>query len=117
MRDDMKVGDLALFYHSNGTRLNPTGVYGVTRVASNPHPDEAQFDKKGEYYDKRATREKPVWYCVDFIFVKKFKIPVTLSQIKFDPVLQNMRVARKGERLSIMPVEEMHFAYLLKFNK
>ena len=111
---EMQIGDLCLFHHSNGTKENPTGVYGIAKVVSKVHPDQTQFDKKGEYYEKRATAENPVWYCVDMGFVKKFKTPITLSQIKFDPKLQNMRVARKGERLSIMPVEEKHFEYLIK---
>lgn len=111
---EMQVGDLCLFHHSNGTKENPTGVYGIAKVVSKVHPDQTQFDKKGEYYEKRATAENPVWWCVDMGFVKKFKTPVTLAQIKFDPKLQNMRVVRKGERLSIMPVEEKHFEYINK---
>jgi len=113
---EMQVGDLCLFHHSNGTKENPTGVYGIAKVVSKPHPDQTQFDKKGEYYEKRATAENPVWWCVDMGFVKKFKIPVTLAQIKFDPNLKNMLVAKPGMRLSIMPVEEMHFEYILNLS-
>ena len=114
---EMQVGDLCLFHHSNGTKENPTGVYGIAKVVSKPHPDQTQFDKKGEYFEPRATAEKPVWYCVDMGFVKKFKTPITLAQIKFDPKLKNMRVARKGERLSIMPVSERDFEYLSTISK
>ena len=111
---EMQVGDLCLFHHSNGTKENPTGVYGIAKVVSKVHPDQTQFNKKGEYYEKRATEEKPVWFCVDMGFVKKFKTPITLAQIKFDPKLQNMIVAQPGTRLSIMPVSEKDFEYINK---
>ncbi|MDQ3075878.1 MAG: EVE domain-containing protein [bacterium] len=117
MRDEMQVGDLCLFHHSNGSTTEPTGVYGIAKVVSNPNPDKTQFNKKSEYYEPRATRDKPVWYCVDIGFVKKFKVPVTLAQIKFDPNLQNMLVAKPGMRLSIMPVSEKDFEYMNKLNK
>ncbi|MCX6747777.1 MAG: EVE domain-containing protein [Candidatus Nomurabacteria bacterium] len=111
---EMQVGDLCLFHHSNGTKENPTGVYGIAKVVSKVHSDQTQYDKKGEYYEKRATEENPVWFCVDMGFVKKFKIPVTLAQIKFDPKLKNMIVAQPGTRLSIMPVSEKDFEYINK---
>ncbi len=116
MRDDMRVGDLCLFHHSNGTKEHPTGVYGIAKVVSKAHPDKTQFDKNGEYFDTRATREKPVWFCVDMGFVKKFQTPITLAQIKFDPKLKNMVVVQKGSRLSIMPVSEKDFEYIEKLS-
>ena len=114
---EMQVGDLCLFHHSNGTIKNPTGVYGIAKVVSKAHPDQTQFDKKGEYFEPRATAEKPVWYCVDMGFVKKFKTAITLAQIKFDPKLKNMIVAQPGTRLSVMPVSEKDFEYIKKLAK
>ena len=109
MRDDMRVGDLALFYHSNGTLESPTGIYGVAKVVSKPHPDETQFDKKDEHYDPKAKEGMPIWACVDMAFVKKFKAPITLGDIKRDRQLEGMEVRKTGSRLSIQPVSEKHF--------
>lgn len=114
MRDEMQVGDLCLFHHSNGTKQNPTGVYGIARVVSKPHADMSQFDKKNEHFDPKSKKENPTWVCVDMAFVKKFKVPFTLAQIKFDPKLAGISVAQKGNRLSIMPVSEKHFKYIEK---
>jgi predicted RNA-binding protein with PUA-like domain len=111
MRDLMKPGDLALFYHSNAT---PPGVVGVAKVAGAPYPDETQFDPASEYYDPKATRENPRWVLVDFEFVAKFKHPVTLQEMKEDPKLDGMVVLQKGTRLSITPVEKAHFERLCK---
>ncbi len=106
MRDNMKIGDLALFYHSNS---KPSGVYGVARVVSLPHPDLTALDKKDKHYDIRSTGVKPIWECVDFEFVQKFEEPIPLHYIKINPKLSDMLVAKKGQRLSIMPVSKTHF--------
>ncbi len=109
MMNGMKVGDLALFHHSNGNDKNPTGIYGLAKVVSKTHPDLSAQDKKHEHYDPKASKDKPIWYCVDFAFVKKFKKPLTLSEIKADEVLRHMVVAQRGSRLSISPVSELQF--------
>lgn len=101
----MEVGDIALFYHSN-TAL---GVYGLAKVVSKPHPDMSAQRKLDEHYDPKATKEDPIWYCVDFAFVKKFKEPLTLAQIKIDPTLKHMVVAQRGSRLSISPVSLIQY--------
>lgn len=117
MMRDMKVGDKVLFYHSNGTKENPTGVYGVAQVSSPAHVDESQFDKKDEHYDPKSKKEKPLWYCVDFKFVAKFKNPVSLFEMKLDPKLKGMRVLERGSRLSITPVSEVHFLHVVKLGE
>jgi predicted RNA-binding protein with PUA-like domain len=114
MRDDMKVGDLVLFYHSNGTGENPNGIYGVAKVASKPHADETQFDAKDGHYDPKAKDGVPIWACVDMAFVKKFKAPITLGEIKRERHLEGMEVRRTGSRLSVMPVAERHFTYIVE---
>lgn len=106
MRDNMKKGDMVLFYHSSS---KPTGVFGIAKVVANAHPDETQFEKGGEYYDPKSTLEHARWQCVDVGFVKKFKEPVTLEEIKFDDRLSGMMVRSQGSRLSIQPVSEKHF--------
>jgi predicted RNA-binding protein with PUA-like domain len=108
MRDQMSVGDGILFYHSNS---KPNGVYGLAKVARIAHPDETQF-KSGKYFDPKATRENPRWFCVDIAFVKKFDEPVGLTEIKTDPSLGGMMLRQNGRRLSIQPVSEKHFKYI-----
>jgi predicted RNA-binding protein with PUA-like domain len=111
MRDDMKPGDLALFYHSNAV---PPGVAGIARVAGAPYPDPTQFDPESEYFDPKATKEAPRWMLVDFEFVAKFPAYVPLQQMKEDAALEGMAVLQKGTRLSITPVESKHFKRLCK---
>jgi predicted RNA-binding protein with PUA-like domain len=109
MMKGMEVGDGVLFYHSNGTKENPAGVYGLAKVASKAYADETQFNKKDDHYDIKATKENPIWYCVDMAFVKKFKEPVLLFEIKIDPAFAGMPLLARGQRLSIMPVSKKHF--------
>jgi predicted RNA-binding protein with PUA-like domain len=109
MRDSMKVGDFALFYHSQS---NPTGVYGIAKVVSKPYPDPTAFDKKDEHYDPKSKKENPTWILVDIAFVSKFKHPISLDEIKIDQKLEGMVVRQQGSRLSIMPVSEKHFKYI-----
>ena len=111
MRDEMRVGNLALFYHSN---TEPIGIVGLAKVAGLPYPDPTQFDKKSMYYDPRATKEKPIWFLVDFRFVKKFKRMIALAELKASPFFADMLVTQKGSRLSIQPVAEKHFEKILK---
>jgi predicted RNA-binding protein with PUA-like domain len=119
MMQHMKSGDLVLFYHSNS---NPSGVYGIGKVVSAAHPDLSQFKKPTKkelesdmvHYDPKATKEKPIWHCVDVGFVAKATHPLSLSLIKVDPVLEGMAVRQKASRLSIQPVSEKHFLYIQK---
>lgn len=107
MRDDVKVGDKLFFYHSNCT---PPGIAGVAEVVKAAYPDHTQFDPESKYYDPKATRENPRWFMVDVRFVEKFSHLITLDQLKDHPLLENMQVLRRGNRLSITPVtsEEWH---------
>lgn len=110
MRDDMNIGDMALFYHSNS---KTPGVVGVAEVCSTPYPDKTAFDPKDEHYDSKSKRDMPTWILVDFKFVKKFLKPMSLFEIKVDPYLDGMLVRQKGSRLSIQPVSEKHFRYIV----
>ncbi len=119
MRDDMKKGDLILYYHSNS---EPSGVYGVAKVVGNAHSDDTAFDPNDEHYDPDSIMNQfegkdPTWVCVDVSFVEKFKKPVSLETIKKDKELKKMLVAKTGQRLSVMPVEEKHFKEILKLAK
>jgi len=106
MWKDMKPGDLALFYHSNA---KPPGVTGIARVVGDAYPDPTQFDEKSEYHDPKSKPENPRWWLRDFEFVSKFKEMLTLETMKADPVLSEMVVCQRGTRLSITPVDPLHF--------
>ena len=116
MKDGMEIGDLVLFYHSMS---DPTGIYGIAKVISEPHIDMSALDPKDEHYDAKAAKyeqegKEPLWSCVDLEFVKKFDRPISLEEIKRNHDLNGILVTRRGQRLSVMPVEEKHFKILLK---
>lgn len=111
MRDQMKVGDLVLFYHSNA---EPSGVAGVGRVASAPYADPTQFARQDEGYEARATRARPVWMLVDVAFVEKFTRLVSLADLRADPALAGLMVLQRGCRLSIQPVSPVHTGLILR---
>ncbi len=106
MWKDMKTGDLALFYHSNA---KPPGIAGIAKVAGAPYPDPTQFDRKSEYFDPKATKENPRWWLADFEYVGTFKELLPLEALKADSVLTEMMVCQRGTRLSITPVDPLHF--------
>jgi predicted RNA-binding protein with PUA-like domain len=101
MRDEMRVGDPVLFYHSNTDVL---GVYGLAEVASKAHPDSKQFEKGHRYHDPDSDREDPRWWCVDLRHVETFDAPVTRDRLKAIRGLEDMAVLQRGNRLSITPV-------------
>jgi predicted RNA-binding protein with PUA-like domain len=105
MRDDMRIGDEILFYHSS---CKVPAVVGLARVASEPYPDPTQFDPGSKYYDPGSGRDDPRWILVDVEFVRKLGRPVPLTELKEQPGLEDMILLRRGNRLSIMPVEERH---------
>lgn len=96
----MALGDGVLFYHSSCT---PPGVAGLARVCALSHVDASQFDKKSDYYDAKATPEKPRWDCVDVEYGETFPTFVTLDKIRSEPSLADMVVLKIG-RLSVQPV-------------
>src|ERR1044071_1892634 len=109
MMNHMNLGDLVLYYHSS---CEPPGVAGLARVCKKAYPDFTQFDKKSDYYDPRATQEKPIWFMVDVEFVEKFPHFVSLDELKTHPELEGMLVLKRGMRLSIQPVSEYHFKFV-----
>jgi predicted RNA-binding protein with PUA-like domain len=114
MRDDMKIGDLILFYHSS---CEVPGVAGVAKVSSIPYPDSTQFEKKSEYYDEKATKENPRWFLVDVSFEEDLKNFVSLEELKKHAQLKDMRLMQKGNRLSILPVTKNEFEFILKLSR
>jgi predicted RNA-binding protein with PUA-like domain len=110
MRDDMRVGDRAFFYHSS---CPDPGIAGIVRVARRAYPDETQFDPNSEYYDATATRANPRWLNVDVSLVRKTRL-LPIQAIRSHPELAGMRVLQRGNRLSITPVEPQEWAFILR---
>ena len=111
MTQNMQVGDQVLFYHSNAT---PPGLAGIAEISKSAEPDKLHFDSKSEYYDPKATKQKPNWFCVQIKYVSKFKSYITLDHLKNDPQCKDMLVIKKGQRLSIQPLTEKEFKHLCK---
>jgi predicted RNA-binding protein with PUA-like domain len=110
MRDLMRVGDGVLFYHSSCAE---PGVVGLAQVASTPYPDPTQFDRKSPYYDPASRKDEPRWLLVDVKVVKKTR-NLTLPELRATPGLEDLVVLRKGNRLSITPVEPKHWRQITK---
>lgn len=110
MRDDMRVGDEVFFYHSSCAE---PGITGIARVASEPYPDPTQFDPESKYYDPKSDPENPRWLLVDLAFVRKLERNITLADLKAQPGLEDMLLTRRGNRLSVMPVEAAHWKRVL----
>jgi predicted RNA-binding protein with PUA-like domain len=109
---EMKVGDKALFYHSNA---DPPGAAGVAEVCAEAHPDRTQYDPKSDYFEPKATKEKPYWYCPDIRFVAKFARFVPLQELRDDDALTGMLLTSgKASRLSVQPMEKRHFDHIVK---
>ena len=109
MRDQMRVGDKVLFYHSSCAEPGIAGLAEVSRLA---YPDETQFDTKNQYFDPKATRETPRWFNVDVRLVKKTRL-MPLKEIRVAPTLANMRILQKGNRLSITPVDPREYDFIV----
>lgn len=114
MSKDMNVGDEVLFYHSS---CDPAGIAGTATVSQKAVPDPTQFNKKSEYFDPKATKDRPNWFCVEVKYQSTFKDIFNLHDIKKDPHMKNMLVIKKGMRLSIQPVSETDFNYIIKKSK
>jgi predicted RNA-binding protein with PUA-like domain len=107
LRDDVRVGDLVLFYHSNA---EPAGIAGVAEVVREAYPDPTAFDPDSPYHDPRSRPDAPTWLMVDVRAVERFGTFVTLAMLRAEPALAEMVVLRRGNRLSVTPVTAAEFA-------
>lgn len=112
LRDDFRKGDLAFMYHSSSVRV---GVAGVIQVVRTAYPDPTQFDRRSEYYDSGATRDSPRWYVVDVQLKRRFKRVITLDELRAhaEGALDGMLLLKRGNRLSITPVSDAHWEFIL----
>jgi predicted RNA-binding protein with PUA-like domain len=110
MRDAMRIDDGVLFYHSSCAE---PGIVGIARVASAAYPDPTQFDPKSPYHDPASKREAPRWLLVDVQVLRKTR-NLTLPELRADPQLQDLLVLKKGNRLSITPVDAKHWRHIVR---
>lgn len=106
LRDEMKKGDLVLFYHSNS---DPTAIMGVCEVVKEGYPDQTAFDPENIHFDLKSSPQNPVWFMVDIKMKEELKRPVTLEAVKLNAKLKDMKLVQKGNRLSVMPVSKEEF--------
>jgi predicted RNA-binding protein with PUA-like domain len=113
MRDEMRLGDRAFFYHSSCPEPGIAGLVEVSRLA---YPDASQFDRKSPYFDRAATRDNPRWLNVDVRLIRKTRL-LGLSELRSHPELAGMRLLQRGNRLSITPVEPAQWDFILDLLK
>jgi predicted RNA-binding protein with PUA-like domain len=110
MRDDMKKGDLAFFYHSN---CKEPGIAGIMKIAREGYPDFTAFDPEEKYFDPKSDPDNPRWYMVDVRYVRKLKRIITLTELKTHSELGELPLLRRGNRLSAMPLSKAHWDFIL----
>jgi predicted RNA-binding protein with PUA-like domain len=110
IRDDMKVGDRAIFYHSS---CKEPGAVGVMEIVSEAYPDPTQFDANDHHFDARSDPADPRWLLRDVKFVRKFERTVTLKELKAHPRLEDFQLNKRGNRLSIFPVTREQWDLIL----
>lgn len=112
MRDQMRVGDLAFFYHSN---CDEPGIVGIVKIVKEGYPDDSAFDRKDTHYDAESDPNKPRWYMVDVQLQRKLKEPITLAMLRehSNGALRGMLLLKRGNRLSITPVSAAHWRFIL----
>ena len=114
MMKNMKIGDEVLFYHSNA---NPSGVVGLASVFKEALLDPTALDKKSKYYDPKASIKNPRWFGVTVQFKEAFKNIISLQNLHKEPILKNMLLLKKGQRLSVLPVTKKEYQHILKLAK
>ena len=112
LRDEMRKGDLAFFYHSS---CDVPGIYGIVRVTKEGFPDPTAFEHGHDHHDPKSDPANPTWYMVEFELVEKFAAPITLEQLKANAgTLEELLILRRGNRLSITPVSASQWKKVLK---
>jgi predicted RNA-binding protein with PUA-like domain len=111
MRDEMKVGDQVLIYHSNS---DPSAVVGVAEVTKTAQVDPEAFNKKSPYFDPKSQKDNPRWFCVEVKYKKTLKKPISLEELKNQKSLSEMLLIQKGQRLSIQPCTPKEFDTVCK---
>lgn len=111
MRDQMKPGDEAFFYHSN---CDVPGIVGLVEIVSKGYPDFTAFDPGHRYFDPKSDPDTPKWFLVEVKLKRKFADPIPLSLLREQGTLKDMKILQRGNRLSITPVTPKEWACILK---
>jgi predicted RNA-binding protein with PUA-like domain len=111
LRDDIKKGDEAFFYHS---KSKPMGIAGICSITRSGYPDFTAENPEEQHFDPKHTADNPIWYMVDVKFKRKFKEVITLEQLKKTPGLEKMVLTQRGSRLSVQPVTPAEWAIIMK---
>ncbi|GLS25229.1 EVE domain-containing protein [Marinibactrum halimedae] len=112
LRDDVAKGDLVFIYHS---ACKPTAIVGIAKVVRAAYADPVQFQADSHYFDPKSTEQNPRWFCVDVAYQSRFSSPVTLSEIKREPILESMALLKQA-RLSVSPVTEQEWEAILRLS-
>jgi len=112
LRDEMKVGDLAFFYHSS---CPEPGIAGIVEIVRAGHPDPSAWDPRSEYHDAKSPKNKPLWYSIDVKLVRRMKQLIPLASLRehADGKLDGLLLLRRGNRLSVTPVDQAHWKFIL----
>lgn len=110
MRDDMKIGDRVFFYHSN---CDVPGIVGIMEVVKESYPDFTAFDPDDPHFDPKSNPNDPRWFMVNVKFVRKFSRTISLQELKDKEELTELALVRRGNRLSIMPITEQQWNFIL----
>ncbi|MFA5626565.1 MAG: EVE domain-containing protein [Thiohalomonadaceae bacterium] len=110
LRDQMQVGDLVFFYHSN---CKVPGIVGIAEVVRSGYSDHTARDPRSNYYDPKSTEERPIWFMVDIRFVRKLERNISLEELKQQPELSSTPLVRRGNRLSVMPISPQEWDFIL----
>lgn len=109
----MKEGDTVFIYHSS---CKDIGISGVVRAVGEAYPDKLQFDPDSPYYDPKSSPDKPRWQAVDLVFEQKLPQLIPLERLKAAAELENLPLVKRGNRLSVMPVEEHEWHAILQLS-
>ncbi|GAB6068616.1 EVE domain-containing protein [Methylothermus subterraneus] len=110
LRDRIRKGDQAFFYHSS---CRQPGISGIVQIIRGAYPDPTAWDPASLYFDPKSTPDRPRWFAVDVKLVRKFAHPVTLAELKRHPELSGLLLLEPGNRLSVMPVNSEHWRLIL----
>lgn len=110
MRDEMRVGDLVFFYHSN---CETPAIVGIAKIVKAAYPDFSAWNPESKYFDPKSTPDNPRWFMVDVQWVRKLKRAISLNELKNHPAIEDMPLLRRGNRLSITPVTDEQWQYIL----
>lgn len=111
LRDQMKKGDLAFFYHSNCAE---PGIAGIMTIHSKSYPDPTAFDPRDKHYDPKSDPDKPRWFLVDVKYKRKLKRPIPIAELRRQKALKDMKILQRGNRLSVTPVTEKEWRAILE---